>query len=250
MIRDKHLSSEEIAMCADAVNNNAFENIPINIQKHIDNCHACANEVILVSEIQTEIEKDNIIIKSPKTNSKFIFSNKQIFISVSLAASLIFGIFFITHKLKNDKSIEFVKSENKIIREHLTEKEVEKIIEEDPILISENIKNNLDVSSKEFLANENLELLIEKNKGTYRGSSVSILNNRDINLKKSNKIIVDNPKNEIIYIEILDNNENQISESVISNNQYLISTLERGLYYYKIFNIDFDLIFVGRIKAE
>jgi hypothetical protein len=58
MLSNNHLTDEELAICADAINNERYDSLPEHIRQHLANCSDCANELMIISEIALAVEED------------------------------------------------------------------------------------------------------------------------------------------------------------------------------------------------
>lgn len=78
----KHLTEEQIAFCAEAINSGKYSSIANNIQDHLIQCNECASEVVMVAEISGEMNFEELKKKKLKSDFKRIF--------YSIAASFAF----------------------------------------------------------------------------------------------------------------------------------------------------------------
>ena len=58
MVKKNYLSPQEIALCADAINKKIYNQLPYCLRKKLFFSDQCVNEVVTVSEIAKEIEKE------------------------------------------------------------------------------------------------------------------------------------------------------------------------------------------------
>ena len=83
-----HFTEEEVAMVADAINENRYDQLPEAIRVHLSECDECTSEVMSVADITQDF---NMKAANPKTLSL----KRWIYIASisSAAAILIFTIF-------------------------------------------------------------------------------------------------------------------------------------------------------------
>jgi hypothetical protein len=246
-MEQNHLSEEEIALAAEATSANTFDKLPLAIKSHIIECDKCATEVAIVSEIidNEDIATDKV---SNKNNIK-----KLLTIGISIAAILILmlGLFYIFNS-KNDVVSEIVKSTDstKVQQEQIIEKK--QIAQEKEEVKSEpQIIDNKEEILLSYNENPNLESLYQRyNDGAMRGDEIKIISPSLLEISNIQKTFLEweNPYNEDLTIEIYNNKGEKIMETSTNKDKIQLSKInEKGLYYWKLFNSDFDLIFCGKI---
>jgi hypothetical protein len=79
----KHLTEEEIAICAEALDKGNYQSLPHNIREHVAHCDQCADEILMVADIA----KDKDLFLKPEAPKKDK-AQKIIAWSVSVAAAI------------------------------------------------------------------------------------------------------------------------------------------------------------------
>ncbi|MDY0280501.1 MAG: hypothetical protein RBR35_08060 [Salinivirgaceae bacterium] len=249
----KHLTEEQIAFCAEAINSGKYSSIANNIQDHLIQCNECASEVVMVAEISSEISFEELKKKKPQKNYKPVF--------YSIAATfLLFGTIYIFHRHTNPTNNVNTIAENKSVEELiqpmdtiLLENQVKENNSPENPTENNNSNNKISTSTNQQLAYINhpqLEKLAQNYRGSYRGEEVKVITKGLILFNKTDSMAWQNPNLEPLTIEIY-NNKGAQSYSVTTNgNSVKIPNLQNGLYYWKLINQDYDLLFVGKIEVK
>lgn len=264
MEENTHLTPGQVAMCAEAMTKGGYENLPKEIRQHLVKCDQCSDEVNVV--VETLIESEPELIHQKKNRRKTT-------LVVSLAASLTILVATV-FVLKNQKYSSPVPQERQmaIVQEDTTLPiaEIEEIKEtvrvevdkkDEPQAFSKPKSNKImktpTTASKEsqllaYNTNEKLEKWAERYKDwNMRGESVVIKTPFLFETGKTFKLEWDNPKQETLIIELFNNNGEKIEEAEIDQNSYTPTTaVDPGLYYWKLINEDFDLLYCGKIKVK
>ena len=252
----KHLTNEELAIYVDALESNSLENIDESIIKHVLECDHCAKDAIELNHI--------LFSKKPQTEKTRIRKNAIYYLSAAVAASLIlFMILFNTDTFnqKHKKLSADNLTEDSLIKKGMDtmgviskkdEKKKKEKKSTDTTLSKETKKHNQPtvLLAEAYVSNSNLEKLVNRFKGNVRGDIVEILTPSEFEIQKQEKIILRwlNEYQEEIFIEVFNNNGEKIYNTTsVSDSVIIEKTLDNGLYYWKIFNTEFDLLFTGKI---
>ncbi len=266
MIKDHHLSEEQIALCADAINSDNYEKLPEFIREHLVYCEQCVNEVMMVTEIFSAFEKE-----FPGTKKKArLFKIKPWHIStvsVAAAITLLFVVLQFTD-LGNDKAskpdivqiqqdrLTLIVDTNDTI--YIDKEAKPQVFEqgEAPMLAEEDIledplyKDTAYELIAAYVPDKNLEQIFNNMKGTYRGRNINITTPHIILHSEQDSLKWSNPENEKLYVEIFNNNGEEIEIITSQDQGVAIPELTGGLYYWKLINEHFDLLFVGKIIVK
>lgn len=261
-----HLTEQEIAACVEAMNNGTFLELDQAIQNHIAECDSCAQEISTISMILDEEQAltatiDSNFAKEPSVQ-KNSFSQRSV-ITLLVAASLIlfFGIRLFNEKEYNTEVSHMVMNdttETEIIEQvtpepnsqkQSSEKRIKTKPKKQPVIITK-------PANKELLAyapNEQLEKLVERfNGSSMRGEEIEIKSPVVIE-SKIGEVTLEwtNPNDQLLIIEFFDNKGEKISEIETSDLLYQPKLFkDPGLYYWKLINEDYDLLFCGKIKLK
>jgi hypothetical protein len=254
---NKHLSEEEIAIYADALNDGSVDSVSAEIQIHIGECNECAEEAALVAGYSKEYD------------AKFKKGKHIQFKSWLLPAAAAAGIaVFVILKLIPD--LQVIPSQ----RESLTQVEVvnvDKLSEgrfsketsdnEKAVLSRANKTENSNkiqpagLPPKEALLalytiDERLEKLFISSQNEHRGESVLVNSEVIVEIPGTDSLKWHNPRKEALLVEIFNNHGKRITSISSRKNSIQIPALNQGLYYWKLINQDFDLLFVGKINVK
>ena len=86
----KHLTEEEIAMCAEALEKGSYHSMPYEVREHIAHCDQCADEILTVADIASdeELKLTPIAPKKDKTQKIIAWS-----VSIAAAIALVLLLF-------------------------------------------------------------------------------------------------------------------------------------------------------------
>lgn len=231
-----HFTEEEVAMVADAINENRYDQLPEAIRVHLSECDECTSEVMSVADITQDF---NMKAANPKTLSL----KRWIYIASisSAAAILIFTIFKFSQPNGNDNLNLLVTTDSaaKSIDNSLMESDTTSEIKENHI-------EGKNMASLE--PNAKLEKLYDNYKTAYRGDDIQIVTKGVVQYPIQDSLKWINPRKELLTIEILDN-QGQIFKKATTKSQGIkIPKLPIGLYYWKLINEEADLLYVGKIR--
>ncbi|PKP49381.1 MAG: hypothetical protein CVT94_05425 [Bacteroidetes bacterium HGW-Bacteroidetes-11] len=252
----KHLSEEEIAIYADAINDGCIESVAAKIQTHISECTECAEEASLVASFSKEYNADF------KTRKRIQFRPWQLPAVVVAAAG--FAIFLILKLFPGQQSAPSQRKANAEIGIEYAEKLTkDQFSEVDSSIVrsyadhaekaknAEKIQPGKSLKKGELLAlystDDRLEKLFNGYQNAHRGESVIVSTEAIVLVPDTDSIKWSNPRNEELVIEFFDNSGEKIMSKSIRTNSIQIPVHKQGLYYWKLINQDFDLLFVGKI---
>jgi hypothetical protein len=254
---NQHLNEEQIAVCAEAMNKGEYHSLPVELREHLKECTECSNLLLLVSET---IEEE---VVGAKVNSRV--EKRKLFLPFSVAASIVVLVaagFYI----KSHQQATVLPEVAEVSDTVLPQKTVEpvKIVEAKPkkeesaVVTTENkpVIKETAPNTKEMLAyvpNEDLDKLAQRfSSGALRGDVVEVETATEMKTEKQAIVLQwKNPDKETLIIELY-NNKGELVKEYESNSSLLeikdITT--NGLYYWKLINEDFDLLFCGKILVE
>ncbi len=241
-----HLTTEQLALYSELLMAKKLEKVPSKIANHIANCDKCAAEA---TELSFIIE-DSSIYNTTSNKLKHVSLYKYI----AIAASLILPIalwFSFNNLFKNTNFAE--KPLHKINNTNFHNKTANTITTDSSI---NNFNPNNTITDNIQLAytpHPETEKLFENFKGNLRSNDIKILSKNEIKISKSKQLLLEweNPENITLTVEIFDNNGINIESKSVSSNSYIVtSKFHNGLYYWKLFNEEFDLLFCGKIKIK
>lgn len=257
MLNTKHLTEQEVALCADAINGNTFNSLPEEIREHIAICDECASEVLAVAEVARELSAEN------KKGKQFKLTTGRIIALVTSAAAIIvFAVVFTNHQYKTFNSVEKPIASNDSLTSGKSDsvlvKDVEKTNQTSQKSQKDNIESEKPASYKEktgellasYEPNSELEKLYENYASEYRGDDISVISERIVRVPANDSLMWSNPSGEILNVDIFNNQGIRIITISSDSNGIKIPALNDGLYYWKLINQDFDLLFVGKILCE
>ncbi|MFP4664389.1 MAG: hypothetical protein ACLFM1_08170 [Bacteroidales bacterium] len=270
---NEHLTPEQIAKCADAINEGKFDQLPGDLLHHLMECDQCAHEMIVVAEMSSDKQNSRSTAKKmvedigrkPRRNysRRFLLGVAASMAIVALALFLGFpGVFGPDQekvaKQQTADQEKFTQSENQIPKDTIREADTgndRKPAKEKKAVEEENrqfIKDNN--GEKEMLAmyepDPELEKLYDNQQGTFRGESVRVNTPSELHHSNAGKLSWSNESGQTLFLEIFDNKGNEILLDKTRDETYTIPELSPGLYYWKLIDEDYELQFVGKIIVE
>jgi len=255
-----HLTEQEVSTFAEAMVDDNLGQIPEDKQAHIKECDTCNEEIIALVEI---LEMEETFVEEVGSNLHIVSENKPTknstlyYTWMGIAASLIIGaVILLLLSEKSSSTSPRIADEEQFMEKIMVPQD--SIIEKE-IIVETPVKKKLEIIIPEvekedellaFVSNEELEKLSERYNVALRSDDVEIISPNIINVDIESEINlqwVNNDKQDLI-IEVYNNKAELINEKASSENNYTITpNLEEGLYYWKLINSDFDLIFCGKI---
>jgi len=252
MTEHVHLTAEQIAQCAEAINNDAYNDLSLQIREHLNNCTDCVGEVMLISEIEHELEGLDFDIKktyNPKPKAINFSSWQKTIIALSAAASLIWAVIYIVNSHKQNDNL--ITEQNTQIESNIALVVDSVALKADALKIEEeNAKQKNHTLIAAYTPNDHLEKLFLSSRESHRSDVFSIDLPDTIFTKKQKNIHIENKKTQTLFIEITDNKEQVVQTKELQTYAYTLPELNMGLYYYKIFNTDYDLLFIGKLIVD
>lgn len=262
MHENKHLTEEQIAQCADAIVDGRFGLLDGSLRQHLAVCDECASEVLSVSDIVVDFKEE---AKEVKTIG---FKPWVAAIASIAAAGLIFVVVtsVLDFNQDSEQELQALASSNNVVAD-TTENTIEII---DSIVTGKSTAVDLpkqafqpktsekeavtvvqkDLLAEAFVPDKTLEVLFSNFTQTYRGEDVVITSKGIIKRTETDSLKWSNPMGEELYVEFFNNKGTRIITLTKKSAGVQIPELDKGLYYWKLINQDFDLLFVGKILVE
>lgn len=241
----EHLTEQEIAQCADALISGKYDKLPSGIKEHLAVCNTCAGEVSVVAGLVAEVGSSEKEQKTPSRKRRW-----WIVALTSAAASL--ALFFIgNYYLNNPQQIG---QETALHDNAKSDTSAVAVTPDESISISE--KENpkkAAAQQKNLLAyapHADLEKLANNFKGAYRGGEVSVITPQEFTCSPTDSIQWNNKEKIQLSVEFYNNQGAKISTMQTAGNSIVLPHLAYGLYYWKLINDDFDLLFCGKLIVE
>jgi len=248
---EKHLTDEQLAIYSQFLKGGNTKYPSSEIAEHITNCDSCASQAIELSFIIEDLEKE----LSPNKKIKSHTLRNWLIAASILLPIIIWVSIQISSKNQKEKFAEKQEIEDTI---DTTNEVQNKITPNLPNIGNTNKKkykmgtspkNNNNILAS-YTPNPEFEQLYNNFKSEMRGEEIEIITKNDIKLSKNKTILLEweNPKNTNLTIEIFDNKgTNIISENINGETFQINKELNNGLYYWKLFNDEFDLLWCGKI---
>ncbi len=277
----QHLTEEDIAISAEALQRGEYNSLPIEVREHLSQCDQCAEEVLMVADIADDIDFSlTDKIKSPEKDK----TQRIIAWSVSVAAAialvlLVFNInkndgrdnmttdaFItqgeedtITENQSGDESLMADKKEkDRKDQDNKNDFPAAKTPDQEKIPAASSLPPSEETAADtlKFMAmmekNEDLEKLVERCEGNMRNQEGVVVESPFNILAEGDSVTIKwkNPDRKRLIIEIFNNSGLRIFETETTEESYTLSELEKGLYYWKLISSDYDLLFCGRIVLD
>ncbi|MFW5757296.1 MAG: hypothetical protein ACOCUQ_02060 [Bacteroidota bacterium] len=276
----KHLTPEQIAFTAEAINENRFENVDENIRRHLTDCDQCASDVLMVADIAFDFKQG----QKKQKSSNFPLENYSLFYPLLTAAAVfLLGVFVFAFLLEPDTENNLTENENtdafdnnelkelipqdqqvtdlstdmqKDDHDHPTgyenedNKEQELVVPEDEEN-KEKISQDSQVLLARFTPHEDLEKLVSNADSFYRGTSINIEIPTSIQWSDFDSLSWSNPENKNLVVEFFNNDNERILMENTTAEGIAVPDLDPGLYYWKLIDKEnFDLLFTGKITRQ
>lgn len=272
---EAHLTEEELALCAEALSADKYNELPASIRNHLRTCDSCANEVIQIQAIlQTQEDEAEGPVPAPK--KKVVSMPAYWLIGAAASVVLLIGLgFWIgpfggqkgqhdnplvlqdsnTHAAHPD-SLKFAAGTGSSVtpgkgQNGRPDKEGAQAGEEQK---SPEGKQKPAIKPKPELAYmpyPPMEQLVQRFRDSaYRGGNVEVTAPSLIRIGPGEPLNLtwDNPGQETLYLSFFDNKGKPINEMDPQPNNFQTDTFShQTLYYWKLMNEDFDLLFCGKI---
>ncbi len=261
MHENKHLTEEQIAQCADAIVDGKYGLLDNYLRQHLAVCDECASEVLSVSDIVVDFKQEVKEVKTIRLKPWF-----TLIVSVA-AVGLIFvvvtSVMDFNHKsvqalqalVSDESSVADTTIKDSVIEDSIVSGNNNVVESPKQVLPKKSDKEPVKIVQKELLAeafvpDKTLEVLFNNFTQTYRGEDVVITSKGIIKRAETDSLKWSNPMGEELYVEFFNNKGTRIITLTKKSAGVLIPELDKGLYYWKLINQDFDLLFVGKILVE
>lgn len=239
----RHLTAEELALYSEYVQSGEKTEIAEDILTHINECDECASEAVEFSMLSKDILTE-LSDKKPVAKKRSL-----LFVIAGIAATLllIYGVWQIFELRINKNDIKIAGKNPPVIND--TTNVSDTSVQEIP----NPVDNKHEMLASNFAKDPETEKIIENLKGNMRSDEIEVISGFEIKSQTGRDISLywENNNGNKLNIEIYTNALVKTESAEISGNSYVIkSKLNPGLYYWKLFNEDFDLIFCGRIIVE
>lgn len=245
-----HLSEEEIAQAAEAMLQDDYQSLPESVSQHLKNCEECANEVLTICSIlddnQANTESKEIVHPAKQaSNTKITFFYWAFAASFLLLASL----YFWNHQ---DDPGKRTISDNK---QHATNSQIDTLtsLHLDSSQTSP-IETNIESNRTNLLAfqeNPELEKLFARfNQSSFRADGPEIFTSGLLTFSPSDTIHLSWDAEDIEYqIQIKNYEGITVLENKTTAGSFIL-TMPAGLYYWKLFDEEFNLLYCGKIIIQ
>lgn len=230
-----HLSEENVAQAAEALNSDAYMSLESDIKQHLSFCDDCNAEVLMVSSLLDAEEGDKALVADAGTSVRRRLRKRLLSMGAVACVLLLVGISFVY--LSTDDQPELM--DNKLSQSTMNEGDSNASVSDDQDLLA-------------FVPNRRLEKMVSRFDGsTTRNCGNKIVSKSMISANVGSVVLHwESSRNEELTIEIFDNKENTLLTNKTSQN-FLKSSIDTpGLYYWKLYNQDFDLLFCGKIHVS
>lgn len=274
----KHLTPEQIALTAEAINENRFGKVDADIRRHLTECDQCSSDVLMVADIAFDFKQGQ---KKQKT-SDYPLKNSSFFYPLLTAAAVVgFGVVLFAFFMKPSSDIELAKNTLVPERNEQTTGEVQQTeeniqpfqadsqqktspleegkaeVENDDVLEKDNAEEQVQQANEQpvllaqFTPHEDLEKLVNNSDSFYRGATVKIQMPSSIIWSDFDSLKWNNPENKNLIVEFFNNDNERILIENTTNQGISIPDLAPGLYYWKLIDKEnFDLLFTGKITRK
>lgn len=258
MEKKTHLSIEDMAMAVDLMHDMRYSELPEDIRIHLKECDECALELLSLSEISSG-EIYEVLKNDPKPSSGI----RRLSTLAKIAAVLVLalGVYFLFfQEPRKQEPLLSGSSDTILFTDTTSNGSAHEIGKKNSVPMAENqINEEPGIPEKEqphendllaFAENKNLESLYDRyeSNSEFRSMEFTMISPHEIILPKPASVKISwKFAGGTCQVVLLDNEENEVemksgSESVLFEN---ISS--EGLFYYKILDPEFNLLYCGKI---
>lgn len=223
-----HLTEEEIAQCSDALQDGTFDRLPKAIRTHLAECDACASEVSVLTELMA--------VPAAKTKHVRPLHHYAMAGAAALLAAVL--LFFWQKSTTQHEAVQWAEMDPTV--QTPTE----------PIPVLDTVQPPKEKPVKRYAQNVELEKLRRNFEGSYRSSVIDVLTPSIDTLRSKDRLVWNNPNGLPLFVEILDHTNHQVQWIETSTSYVDINCLPSGLYYWKLFNEEYDLLYCGKIIVQ
>jgi cytoskeletal protein RodZ len=273
----KHLTEEQIAQYAEALSEETSQHIDASLREHVKECDLCADEVATVSAMLDEG------IASGSSDTRVRSIHRKVSFWVSVAAGLVLlvsvGVYFLYFQSNHQPSTPLVaenqkekaedhqEQNNKDIKEENATDQFEESLTDSSEGDSEQLEDQIAKTDQQVTTKQDNNQLAEAYRPSSRLEQLSSrydgVSMRSDGFEMRSKHILSTEKNDTLNISwiadqsqkllfsLYDNKEQLVAENEVPVKGYsFVADYEKGLYYYKVVNQDFDLLYCGKIIIE
>ncbi len=237
MIHKSHFTEQEVAQCADAINEGTYFQLPQSLRSHLSECDQCASEVLFIADIAFDFTVQHQI-KQTKNSKKRI-------ILFSTSAAAIFIAILLVKMIQTDPNTS---SNNNLLSSFDTTNRNDFLYSDTTNVYAHKQQSEKTIALLE--PSHKLEKLYQNHQQNYRDKLVQVITLGAVNYPNKDSLKWINNNNEKLTIEFFDNKEHKIISLETKDSAVKIPLLPNGIYYWKLINEDFDLLYVGKIKVK
>ena len=248
-----HLNESDIAKAAEALLQGKYAQLDSAIKEHLSSCDQCAMEVQSTSDILEDVK-----LGKRSNDGRRRLPILRLVSGVAAASLVAVGLWQLLGPEDGSTPVlvEYVQNQDSVDTSPKDNSEVVQLSEvattsdgEEEIAVQEAVQNQNLLAYQSY---EELEKLVARfEEGALRGEQIEILVPTTIEGVVGETVIFwKNPACVELLVEFFNNSGEKLFEVTSSSRDQLNPELKRpGLYYYKVLNEDFDLVFCGRIKV-
>lgn len=230
----QHLSPEELALATEYLNKK--QPLPTEIQKHINSCAACKYEVMAVLELS-----DFDVVQTDRA----IWLNRNLLFSLAAVALILLAIGMYWILLPQQNRPESQLSQYAVQTSDSLSTTMDSVNQiEDEIAVE--LPEKIVLAQANFTPNNNLEQLVARYQTQLRSTETSAVSVK----KMADGFRISWAAKGQISFELF-NNQDVLLKSWETDEQFIDFKPEmNGLYYFKLINEEFDLLWVGKLEVH
>jgi len=267
----KHLSEEEIALCAELLLEERVEDVPDVLRNHLMGCVDCADQVLILADIvnidiaEEKVRQDLFLTENGGRNVKSLDSRVYLYTGIAavILVLLSLGLFLKNHegsKSSRHKSIVIADSSEEHPRDEdkladRSDEQEKKIVSKKREAVQEPLLN-VDETNKDSISllayddNPVMEKLVQRYQQREFRSEVQVKSQSIIRVKPDSTFFLrfENPEKQMFIVEIFDADGNKLLQENTDESFVKVDLIDNPAnYYWKLINEDFDLLFCGKI---
>lgn len=248
----EHLTEQQIAQCADAMAMEEFSRITPAMRTHLEECEECATQVNVSTQIVRQNFSDSLVTALGDIRNKK--SHSASWVGVAAALIIIVGLAYVFRGNLFESTVPMAINDDStfVAPDSITQTETENTNASLAVLDTAATNEALTQESHQlaYVENADLEQLTNRFRSANdRGEDIEIITPIDYTTLSSQLTLKwKMMDNSYVNIELFDNTGKKIEEVNSRENSFKPSkTQSPGLYYWKLSNEDFDLLFCGKI---
>lgn len=262
-----HLSDQNIAEAAEALNRNEYLSLDKKIREHLSTCSTCHAELMAVStltDFTDESVEDEDVTEHISLPVRSRWKHRFLAVASVACAVLVFSALYLNTEHSDELFEgtvadvivpELIPVAPVVIKPQQKESAIllesdEKLVEEVKQITVDEVKNDQQLLA--FIPNDRLERVVNRFEGSNSRSQGLNVKSTSVVAGTVGDIVLqwEDAMTEPLSLELFDNTGKSLAVVDVTHNTYKPDLKLPGLYYWKMYNEEFDLLFCGKINIS